>query len=340
MLRVEKGEGGEGEERGREVQASGNTLPCVTGVGARQLNELPALFCFCFCCAWLSRTQCEKGPCGPGNERCVGPKPQQYVYHLSDETCAINDPNGPFYDEVGTRPAPAGGGCGCPRVCCLESSALPAPAPQALHCCPCLIRRAACLPTCLSPDPRRVPQLLPRPPRRAAARPGPRPRTRLGALVRFLLPALHHTPHTHTHTHTHTFICLVWFDCLPVPSPTLPASLTHTHAHARTHTHTHTHARTRTRSCTHTRAGCRRTSCTGHASPWPSGTTSGTMPSPSSPAPPPSSTVSENTHPVHNSCKGWRGQATIVGASRAHAHARRGAWVRCGAARRMPPPAA
>lgn len=33
-------------------------------------------------------------------EKCVGPKPQQYVFHLSDETCAINDPNGPFYDEV------------------------------------------------------------------------------------------------------------------------------------------------------------------------------------------------------------------------------------------------
>ena len=82
-------------------------------------------------------TVCTKGPCGPGNgawatlscassscpsqpniapvscrhltalcvvgictEKCVGPKPQQYVFHLSDETCAINDPNGPFYDEV------------------------------------------------------------------------------------------------------------------------------------------------------------------------------------------------------------------------------------------------
>jgi beta-fructofuranosidase len=43
---------------------------------------------------------CTKGPCGPGNERCVGHKPQQYVYHLSDETCETNDPNGPFYDEV------------------------------------------------------------------------------------------------------------------------------------------------------------------------------------------------------------------------------------------------
>eukprot|EP00037_Helgoeca_nana_P013172 m.121009 g.121009 ORF g.121009 m.121009 type:complete len:666 (-) comp21872_c0_seq1:287-2284(-) len=45
-------------------------------------------------------TQCEKGPCGPGNDRCVGVNPQQYVFHLSDETCAINDPNGPFYDPV------------------------------------------------------------------------------------------------------------------------------------------------------------------------------------------------------------------------------------------------
>ena len=45
-------------------------------------------------------TQCTKGPCRPGNELCVGSKPQQYVFHLSDLTCAINDPNGPFYDEV------------------------------------------------------------------------------------------------------------------------------------------------------------------------------------------------------------------------------------------------
>ncbi len=48
----------------------------------------------------LATTQCTKGPCRPGNELCVGPQPQQYVFHLSDLTCAINDPNGPFYDEV------------------------------------------------------------------------------------------------------------------------------------------------------------------------------------------------------------------------------------------------
>lgn len=51
---------------------------------------------------------------GVCTEKCVGPKPQQYVFHLSDETCAINDPNGPFYDEVNpctdsraSRPSPA-----------------------------------------------------------------------------------------------------------------------------------------------------------------------------------------------------------------------------------------
>jgi sucrose-6-phosphate hydrolase SacC (GH32 family) len=37
---------------------------------------------------------------GPGNDRCKQHVATQYVFHLSDQTCAINDPNGPFYDEV------------------------------------------------------------------------------------------------------------------------------------------------------------------------------------------------------------------------------------------------
>jgi len=35
-------------------------------------------------------TACENGPCGPGNDRCKAHTATQYVYHLSDQTCAIN----------------------------------------------------------------------------------------------------------------------------------------------------------------------------------------------------------------------------------------------------------
>ena len=50
-------------------------------------------------------TKSTKGPHGAGlngvgTAVCTGPKPQQYVFHLSDQTCGLNDPNGPFYDSV------------------------------------------------------------------------------------------------------------------------------------------------------------------------------------------------------------------------------------------------
>jgi hypothetical protein len=35
---------------------------------------------------------CTRGPCGPGNEKCVGRKIPQYQFHLSDDSCGINDP--------------------------------------------------------------------------------------------------------------------------------------------------------------------------------------------------------------------------------------------------------
>jgi hypothetical protein len=41
--------------------------------------------------ARVATTQCENGPCGPGNEKCLGTQPQQYVFHLSDLHCGIND---------------------------------------------------------------------------------------------------------------------------------------------------------------------------------------------------------------------------------------------------------
>jgi hypothetical protein len=36
-------------------------------------------------------TQCEGGPCGPGNERCAGVKVQTFVFHLFDTSCHTND---------------------------------------------------------------------------------------------------------------------------------------------------------------------------------------------------------------------------------------------------------
>ena len=45
-------------------------------------------------------TQCTHGTCGPGNDLCIVGNPIRFVFHLSDIACAINDPNGPFYDPV------------------------------------------------------------------------------------------------------------------------------------------------------------------------------------------------------------------------------------------------
>ena len=43
-------------------------------------------------------TVCTHGPCGPGNDVCTVGSPTRFVFHLSDASCDINDPNGPFYD--------------------------------------------------------------------------------------------------------------------------------------------------------------------------------------------------------------------------------------------------
>ena len=45
-------------------------------------------------------TQCEGGPCGPGNERCAGVKVQTFVFHLFDTSCHTNDPNAPMFDPM------------------------------------------------------------------------------------------------------------------------------------------------------------------------------------------------------------------------------------------------
>ena len=68
----------------------------IVAVGVLALNNflLPAL---------ADCTKCgpDALPCGPGNDICVSPGAKnkaQYTFHLSDVSCAINDPNGPFYD--------------------------------------------------------------------------------------------------------------------------------------------------------------------------------------------------------------------------------------------------
>jgi hypothetical protein len=39
-------------------------------------------------------------PCGPGNDQC-GPALQHGPqFHLTDQSCGMNDPNGPFYDPL------------------------------------------------------------------------------------------------------------------------------------------------------------------------------------------------------------------------------------------------
>ena len=38
--------------------------------------------------------------CGPGNEKCGPPRLDGPKYHVTDLTCNLNDPNGPFYDPV------------------------------------------------------------------------------------------------------------------------------------------------------------------------------------------------------------------------------------------------
>eukprot|EP00729_Bicosta_minor_P028725 gene28725-30979_t len=41
-------------------------------------------------------------PCGPStSSQCGQPRPRSSPqYHIRDESCAMNDPNGPFYDEL------------------------------------------------------------------------------------------------------------------------------------------------------------------------------------------------------------------------------------------------
>lgn len=41
-------------------------------------------------------------PCGPStSSQCGQPRPRSSPqYHIRDESCAMNDPNGPFYDEM------------------------------------------------------------------------------------------------------------------------------------------------------------------------------------------------------------------------------------------------
>jgi sucrose-6-phosphate hydrolase SacC (GH32 family) len=44
-------------------------------------------------------TQCTTGPCGPGHDQCGAPLgPGAPQFHVRDRSCAINDPNFPFYD--------------------------------------------------------------------------------------------------------------------------------------------------------------------------------------------------------------------------------------------------
>ena len=38
-------------------------------------------------------------PCGPGNDQCGPPLTGGPQYHITDRSCGMNDPNGPFYDE-------------------------------------------------------------------------------------------------------------------------------------------------------------------------------------------------------------------------------------------------
>ena len=37
-------------------------------------------------------------PCGPGNEQCGPTLRHGPRFHLTDRSCSMNDPNGPFYD--------------------------------------------------------------------------------------------------------------------------------------------------------------------------------------------------------------------------------------------------
>lgn len=45
-------------------------------------------------------SQCVGGPCGPGREQCGPLFPVMPKFHIKDDSCDENDPNGPFYDPV------------------------------------------------------------------------------------------------------------------------------------------------------------------------------------------------------------------------------------------------
>ena len=45
-------------------------------------------------------TECVNGPCSPGNEQCGPEFTDAPQFHIRDQSCAENDPNGPVYDET------------------------------------------------------------------------------------------------------------------------------------------------------------------------------------------------------------------------------------------------
>jgi len=93
-------------KRLRSLLRRGAVLAASASVGLQTAGSMASAFAMHWAASlavWLmgvsvatSRniTQCSLGPCGPGNDICSGPPPPQYGFHLSDNSCSINDPNG------------------------------------------------------------------------------------------------------------------------------------------------------------------------------------------------------------------------------------------------------